>query len=125
MGRFRKRYRGIVSPLPTNQLPIESHRPLVERDVDVIMCTLTVGQERVEDQQIDASIEISSTIADEQLDEPLKAGVHIETLFSQSRLYETSKPLIEIIETNIENMIARSHGGKMNRANSWSNQRKR
>ena len=102
MGRFRKRYRGIVSPLPTNQLPIESNRPLVERDVDVIMCTPAVGQERVEDQQIDASDEISSTIADEQLDELLKAGVHTERLFTQSRLYETSKPLIEIIKTNIE-----------------------
>lgn len=132
MGRFRKRFRGIVSPAPTNQLPITSQRPLVERDDDLIardstdrvicppadgdICPPADGEQTFGDQRSDVS--------DERLSEPPKAGTHTETLFTQSRLYEATKPLIEIIKLNIENMIAKGYGGVMNRANSWSTKRK-
>ena len=58
------------------------------------------------------------------VNEPTKPGVCIDPLFAQSRLYEATKPLIQLIKSNFDHVIARSSGGKLNHANSWGAARK-
>ena len=59
----------------------------------------------------------------QSVNEASKAGVYVDSLFTQSRLYEVTKPLISLIRKNISDAIARGYGGQINEDNSWSSDR--
>jgi hypothetical protein len=68
---------------------------------------------------------MNTTTASLQLgNEPIKEGVCIDALFTQTRLYQVARPFIQLIKSNLDGLIARSYGGKSITLNSWGTERK-
>ena len=122
MGRVRKNYfpkvSSIVSPLPTNPTPETARCP--QRDQENLPIPV---EEQLAEEEVCEVEEVQSPTAHlprQSVNEASKAGVYVDSLFTQSRLYEVTKPLISLIRKNISDAIARGYGGQINEDNSWS-----
>ena len=125
MGRVRKNYfpkvSSIVSPLPTNPTPETARCP--QRDQENLPIPV---EEQLAEEEVCEVEEVQSPTAHlprQSVNEASKAGVYVDSLFTQSRLYEVTKPLISLIRKNISDAIARGYGGQINEDNSWSSDR--
>lgn len=117
MGRIRKRYRAIVrravvSP-PTSSPSDDDSR---QEDANDNLANSFEDLDVPHMNTPTASLQLGN--------EPTKEGVCIDALFTQTRLYQVARPLIQLIKSNLDGLIARSYGGKSITLNSWGTERK-
>ena len=120
---YRKSYRSIVSPLPTDS-PSKTARYLETASKR----SLVTVSEQLDIQEPVEVAEEQSPAADlpiRLVSKPSKKGTVTRGLLSKSRLYELGKPVVNEIKNMMEVVFTTGYGGIVNAENSWCTDRTR